>query len=264
MSENNMNEIFEETMVDATVITVPIDATLTHSNEAADAKAVGDALDLKADRSEVVTIDVNGSQADLQGHIELDAGDIPVVSGEEKTVAQALAETGTKTAADIPMSGTDPTTVKTAIEDAQARYATNIPMSDSEGAEMISAKIAEMDAEDATLANRIDNHQVQLNGKVPYTGKRSSYNSQNQSNYDIENGTRHIIALISNSTVSNGLFLVNCNANNGVITAATVYKGDNITLNVETPNKFRYIVGSQVTVRLYDLDVTDAFVDPEV
>ena len=64
MSEINtdLNEVFEETMQDAEVITVPIDDTLTHSNEAADAAAVGAALALKADKSEVSTISVNGQR----------------------------------------------------------------------------------------------------------------------------------------------------------------------------------------------------------
>ena len=49
MSEINMNEVVEEVVSDATVMTVPIDDTLSVSGEAADAKAVGDALALKAD-----------------------------------------------------------------------------------------------------------------------------------------------------------------------------------------------------------------------
>ena len=47
MSENNMNETVFVTVEDASVITVPIDTTLTNSGEAADAKAVGDALAFK-------------------------------------------------------------------------------------------------------------------------------------------------------------------------------------------------------------------------
>ena len=43
MSEINLNEVVEEVVDDATVITVPIDDTLSVSGEAADAKAVGDA-----------------------------------------------------------------------------------------------------------------------------------------------------------------------------------------------------------------------------
>ena len=53
--ENNddLNEAIEDVVEDADVVTVPIDDTLSNSGEAADAKAVGDALALKADKSEL-------------------------------------------------------------------------------------------------------------------------------------------------------------------------------------------------------------------
>jgi len=122
MSEvNDLNEQVEVTVSDADVITVPIDATLSNSGEAADAKAVGDALALKADASSVVTIDVNDQEADNQGHIIL-------------------------TAANVPMSD-DPgaQTVAAAINTATGKNATTIPMSGETGAQTISAKIGEMD-----------------------------------------------------------------------------------------------------------------------
>ena len=73
------------------VITVPIDDTLTTAGAAADAKAVGDALALKADKSELqASISVDGQTADAQGHI--------LVYPEH-----------------ISMSGTDPTTLKAKI-----------------------------------------------------------------------------------------------------------------------------------------------------
>ena len=51
MADNDLNEEVVVTVDDASVITVPIDDTLTNSGEAADAKAVGDALALKAERA---------------------------------------------------------------------------------------------------------------------------------------------------------------------------------------------------------------------
>ena len=72
MSENteNTNDLNDEVEVeveDAQVITVPIDATLSNSGEAADAAAVGAALADKADRSELQTqVKVNGQTADNQ------------------------------------------------------------------------------------------------------------------------------------------------------------------------------------------------------
>ena len=62
----------------AEVVTVPIDKTLSIEGEAADAKAVGDALANKADKSEIATaIKVDGQGADAQGEIVLLAGHIP-------------------------------------------------------------------------------------------------------------------------------------------------------------------------------------------
>ena len=72
MSElnNDLNDVVEEVVSDAEVMTVAIDDTLTVSGEAADAKAVGDALALKADVSSVVSITVNGRQLRGEHHSE--------------------------------------------------------------------------------------------------------------------------------------------------------------------------------------------------
>ena len=92
MADNDLNDVVEEVVSDAEVITVPIDATLSVSGEAADAKAVGDALADKADRSELQTqVKVNGQTADNQGLIILLAGHIPVSDAQNaQTVAQVL------------------------------------------------------------------------------------------------------------------------------------------------------------------------------
>ena len=116
--DNELNEQVEEVIDDATVITVPIDDTLTHSGEAADAKAVGDALALKADKSELQTaITVNGQGADAQGAILID---------------------GTE----IPMSGTDPTTLKAKIESVDGKTAADIPVSSDPGAQTIAQALS--------------------------------------------------------------------------------------------------------------------------
>lgn len=106
-NENELNDIVEEEIDDATVMTVPIDDTLSISGEAADAKAVGDALSLKADRTELQTsLSVDGQTADAQGLILLTAEDIPVDDSlGAQTVAEAFAAQGAKTAEDIPISG---------------------------------------------------------------------------------------------------------------------------------------------------------------
>ena len=128
---NDLNEVFEEVLIDPAVITVPIDDTLSHSNEAADAAAVGAALALKADKSELqAAITVNGQGADAQGAILID---------------------GT----DIPMSGTDSTTLKAKIETVDAKTAEDIPMSSAAGARTIAQELSESEgrtAEDILLA----------------------------------------------------------------------------------------------------------------
>ena len=103
-SNENLNQGFQMTMESTDVITVPIDTTLTQEGEAADAKAVGDALALKADASAVTTIDVNGEEADNQGHIILYAGHVPMSSTDSTPVYDAIQAAAGRTAADIPMS----------------------------------------------------------------------------------------------------------------------------------------------------------------
>lgn len=136
MSEINtdLNDVFEEELDDATVITVPIDATLSNSGEAADAKAVGDALALKADADAVVNISVNGQQADNQGVILIDGTDIPMsdASGAQ-TIAAAVAAVNGKTGADIPLTGQEGSqTIAQAFSDNVNKTAENIQMSSSD------------------------------------------------------------------------------------------------------------------------------------
>jgi len=129
MSEN-LNEVFTVSFDDASVITVPIDDTLSNSGEAADAKAVGDALALKADKSELsAAITVNGQGADAQGAI--------LVNGTH-----------------IPMSGTDSTTLKAKIEAVDGKTGADIPVSGASGAETIAQAISgagSKTAEDITM-----------------------------------------------------------------------------------------------------------------
>jgi len=132
MADNeNLNDEVVVVVEDSDVITVPIDDTLTHSNEAADAKAVGDALALKADKSELqAAVTVNGQGADAQGAIIVTAADTKMSSLDNTTVKAAIEAVDGKTAADIPMSD-DPgaQTVSQAIASGVARAADEIPMS---------------------------------------------------------------------------------------------------------------------------------------
>lgn len=125
--QEDLNEGVSETVDESQVITVPIDSTLTHANEAADAKAVGDALAAKANSSELA-FTVNG-QAKSNNNYEIYAGNIKVASGSNTTVAESLETLDNKTAEDIMMSD-DPEapTVYDALSSASARDATIIPM----------------------------------------------------------------------------------------------------------------------------------------
>ena len=124
MSEINMNEEVTMVVEDASVITTPIDDTLTISGDAADAKAVGDALALKADLSQVTGITVNGQQADAQGAILIDGDEIPVSGSDATPMADKFAAIDALTGADIPIDaeeGADP--IADVIGDIQAALA---------------------------------------------------------------------------------------------------------------------------------------------
>jgi len=180
MSE--LNEAVRVTVQDAGVITVPIDATLTRSNEAADAKAVGDALALKADKSELANaITVNGQAADAQGQIIVTAEDTKISDSDSttvkaaietvarrtaqdirmdstptaQTIAQAMASGATRTADQIAMSAADQTTVK-ARTDAQAAAITELQLAVSEMAEQTGADIPYQAGSAETIKQHVD------------------------------------------------------------------------------------------------------------
>ena len=146
MADNDLNEVIEETVDESSVITVPIDTTLSNSGEAADAKAVGDALALKADASSVVAITVNGESPDNQGAIIIDGEDIKMSSSDNTTIKAKISAVDAKTGADIPVSSAaGASTIAQAISDAGGKTANDIPMSSAEGAASIGTKIAAMD-----------------------------------------------------------------------------------------------------------------------
>ena len=103
----------------AEVLTMPVDKTLSIEGEAADAKAVGDALANKADKSEIAAaIKVNEQGADLQGEIVLLAEHIPMDdSVTPRSVADEVADLKGRTGADIPVSAASGAkTIEQAIE----------------------------------------------------------------------------------------------------------------------------------------------------
>lgn len=176
MSEiNDLNETFEETMQDAEVITVPIDDTLTHSGEAADAAAVGAALAEKADKSEVATITVNGQGPDLQGHIIVDGTQINISGQDDTTLTEAIADVSGRTGEDIPVNGsTGAASIETAIGAAASRTAQEIRMSSAEGAATISGKIATMDQATADVQTQIQGISARTGADIPMSSTDST------------------------------------------------------------------------------------------
>ena len=186
MSEINLNEEVEEVVDDATVMTVPIDDTLSISGEAADAKAVGDALALKADASAINTIKVNEQSADNQGQILLTGEDVPLNDDEDApTIAEAVAAEQDKTASDIPMtSAEDSDTIADAIDALQAKTAADIPMSSALGAPTVAEAVNAAGTVKSVNSTSPDtNGNVQIN-KVPIADNLdSSIRQQSSGDY---------------------------------------------------------------------------------
>ena len=185
MSEINPNEEVTVVVEDAEVITTPIDATLTISGDAADAKAVGDALALKADLSAINTIKVNEQSADNQGQILLTGEDVPMSDEDETTLAEAIAAEQGKTAGDIPMtSAEDSDTIADAIEDLQGMTAADIPMSSALGAPTVAEAVnAAGTVKSVNSTSPDSNGNVQIN-KVPIADNLdSSIRQQSSGDY---------------------------------------------------------------------------------
>ena len=162
----DLNEEVEVVVQDSDVITVPIDATLSNSGEAADAKAVGDALALKADADAVVAIDVNGQSADNQGHILIDGTDIPMSGTDSTTLKAKIEAVDGKTGADIPVSSAvGAATIQAAIEDAGTRNADEIMMATG-STTTVAAKIAAMDVTAAANSAAIGELEVKAGDDI--------------------------------------------------------------------------------------------------
>ena len=121
-------ELVEEinlTVDDATVIPVPIDPTLTHEGEAADAKATGDAI-----AGVIDDLRVNGKAATTSGTqkvITVYAGDILMSNATgAQTIAEAFASVGDKDASQIMYDSTNLVTIKAAIDGIKADLDTEL------------------------------------------------------------------------------------------------------------------------------------------
>ena len=168
-TSNDMNEEFSIQMEDSTVITVPIDDSLTREGEAADAKAVGDALALKADADSVNNIDVNGEEADNQGHIILTGEHVPVSGEDETTLAEAIEDLDGRTGADIPLTAAEGSqTIAEAFSSIGAQDASTIPMSGTD-ATTIAEKIGAMETAAADNVKSVNGVDPDENGNVQLT-----------------------------------------------------------------------------------------------
>ena len=187
MSENNLNEAVEVLVEDASVITVNIDDTLTVSGDAADAKAVGDALALKADKSELANaITVDGQSADAQGAIVLLASHIPMDASATPTyVSGEIAALKAKTGADIPIDGTSGAkSIKQTLDDVAAGAVVTGNVAELEGnVTDVSTHVEGLKINGETLPLRdnkavktVNGQPIDGNGNVQISNVEAAYN----------------------------------------------------------------------------------------
>lgn len=146
MSEVNENQDLNEEINyeidDADVIPMPIDPTLTHPGEAADAKATGDAI-----RGMGANININGVRADLTGTFHVYPASIPM-SGEQgaQTVEQVLNDIGGRTGADIVTDAGSTTTIAEALESIEESLSDKISIEDIDASLEQVGKVADAHA----------------------------------------------------------------------------------------------------------------------
>ena len=141
------------------VANTPIDDTLAIEGAAADAKAVGDALALKADASSVITISVNDQDPDEQGLILVSGSDIPVSEEDTTKLDVKIAAIDGKTAADIPMSdAAGAQSIAQAIAAGLSVTADEIPLEDSSET-TVAEELARLDDEKGKVKT--------VNGRTP-------------------------------------------------------------------------------------------------
>ena len=220
MSETSGNDLVTEITYEVDpveVITVPIDDTLSIEGQAADAKAVGDAL---AEMQENMHIQVNDEEADNQGKVIINGSGIPVSGTDTRTIAAAIAAGDGKTGADIPVSGTDATKISAALAAVGAKTGADIPVSALDSTKL-NAALSSLGERVTTLETegvQADDVVKSVNGntpdtdgdvslsQVPYAGNLVSDQSQaireafiqrtTGGTASVQTGTAHLAAIL--------------------------------------------------------------------
>ena len=193
MSE--LNENVSYTISDHENVSVPVDDTLSIAGQAADAKAVGDALARKMD-ADAMHISVNGQQADNYGAVLIDGTDIPVGGEDSRSLAAAIAAGEARNGADIPLSDEDERTIAQAIENIEASGAVdsvngvspdangnvaitgaNVPVSGTD-TRTIARAIQELSETEGGTVRTVDGIGPDANGNVALSGYAKSVNGE--------------------------------------------------------------------------------------
>lgn len=171
----DMNEEVTYTVDESTMLTVPVDNTLSIAGQAADAHAVGVALDEKLNIDDF-QVSVNGVQADNQGAILITGADVPVSGTDARRLPVAIQALEARTGADIPVSsesGAD--SIAEAIEDAKTTIdATLTQTGQAADAKAAGDKIGELLTALGAYVKSVDNISPDSNGNVTLTGYAKS------------------------------------------------------------------------------------------
>lgn len=169
----DLNEEVIYSVDDAEAMSIPIDDTLSKHGQAAEAYAVGVALDGKMD---ALQISVNGEPADNQGAILITGTNIPVSELDSRKIDAALTALDNKTGADIPVSNaTGATNIAAAIEAAKTTIDTQLSHTgQAADAKATGDAISDLADSLSDYVKSVDNITPDQTGNVALTGYAKS------------------------------------------------------------------------------------------